>query len=282
MSRFQAERLLLGCAGESAVLLAEPASATAAVDALLSLAFKHPQPPASNALCAALQGLKLDSRLPTASTRSLTVTLDDGLVRGFVVTPARGTRGLRELQATAAARFATLFDESAEHWVLVADWHATAPFVACALPRVLHQALDQLARTHGWRLDSLSPAFARVWNRVCDSIPADGWLLVGFGQTLTLLATREEQVVGLRTLRLAHAPDFAELETLLEQEVLRSPLEGETGHRQSLLWAGAADWLPAGATLAGLASRTIRFPKLEAHASEPSTAAQLALAGGRQ
>jgi len=47
---------------------------------------------------------------------------------------------------------------------------------------------------------------------------------------------------------------------------------------QALLWAGGADWLPAAATIAGLASRVIRVP-VEAAAGDRSAAWQLALAG---
>jgi hypothetical protein len=187
----------------------------------------------------------------------LSVTLDDGLVRSFVVTPPRGAQGLRELRATAAARFAGLYGESAEHWLLVGDWHASFPFIVCALPRVLYQALDQWAQAHSWRLDSMTPALVRVCNRLCASIPSDGWLLVGFGQTLSLLNICNDQVASTRSVLLPGVPDFAALETLLAQERLRSPDQGASGKQQSLLWAGAADWLPLASRMAGLESRTI-------------------------
>ena len=280
MSRFQPEQLLLGCAVDAAVLLAEPASASAASELLASLAVGPTSLAATAALSVALPGLRIEKGAPTAAVCDLNVTLDDSLVRSFVVTPPGGVRGLRELRATAAARFAALYGEPAEQWLLVADWHALEPFVASALPRALYQALGQLAASNGWRLDSVSPALVRVYNRVCDSIPANGWLLVGFGQTLTLLATRDDRVVALRSLRLSDAPDLVELETLLTQELLRVPASADRNQRRSLLWAGAADWLPAATSLAGLESRTmvIRHP---AHAGA-SAAGQLALAGRRR
>ncbi|WP_291995072.1 hypothetical protein [Candidatus Accumulibacter sp. ACC003] len=278
MSRFQAESLLLGCAADGAVLLTDPVQPGAAVDILATLPVERSAGATAAGLAAALPGLQLDTRVAAGQKCALTVTLDDGLCRSFVVTPPRGARGLRELRASAAARFAALYGESAEQWLVVADWHALAPFVASALPRALWQALQQLAQTRGWRLASVSPAFVRVGNRLCASIPADGCLLVGFAQTLTLLATRADQVAGLRSLRLAAAPDLAELETLLEQELLRLPAATERG-RQSLLWAGAADWLPAAATLAGVASRVIPSRRVVTPAGGQSTAGQLASAG---
>jgi hypothetical protein len=62
------------------------------------------------------------------------VTVDDGLARSFIVTPPSGAQSLRELQATAAARFAVLYGESTEQWLLAGDWQATPPFIASALP----------------------------------------------------------------------------------------------------------------------------------------------------
>ncbi|HCZ14722.1 MAG TPA: hypothetical protein DHV85_09020 [Candidatus Accumulibacter sp.] len=281
MSRFPLERLLLGCSAAHAVLLVEPASAMPVLAGQVLVAEERLPASASAALAAALPGLtgrQPETPGPAARNRSLIVTVDDGLARSFVVTPPRGTRGLRELRATAAARFATLYGASADDWLLVGDWHARVPFIVSGLPRVLYQALQQLALSHGWRLDSVSPAFVRVWNGLGASIPANGWLLVGFGSTLTLLATGDDRIAGLRSLRLPAAPDLAALETLLEQEILRAPAQLERG-RQALLWAGAAEWLPVATSLAGMASRTIACRALASNAGEASTAGQLALAG---
>ena len=275
MSRFPVDKLFLGCADDGAVLL--PASATSAPGVLASVRVD----PAGSAigLCDALHDLSpLSSR---AGARALSVTIDDGFTRSFVVHPPGGARGLRELRASAAARFAALYGESAESWLLAADWQATRPFVASAVPRSLYAACEQVARQLGCRLDSVSPAMIRVWNRVYASTPSDGWLVVGFGRTLSLLHTAAGQVAGLRSLRLGGAPEPAELEALLEQERLRASADAATRARQSLLWAGAADWLPATATMVGLASRTIRLSEALPPGDLPG-ARQLALAGDRQ
>ena len=297
MSRFRARRLLLGCSATDLVLLAEPEASTDAPQVLAALAVAPASAPltvASAALCAALPGLQPTplaagaeqerARAPShAQFHTLSVTLDDGLARSFVVTPPRGAQGLRELRAIAAARFAALYGESAEHWLLVGDWHASAPFIVCALPRALYQAFEQWAQARSWRLDSLTPAFVRVGNSLRAAIPGDGWLLVGFGHTLSLLNTCNEQLAGVRSLPLSGAPEFAVLETLLAQERLRSP--EQSAKRQSLLWAGAADWLPTASRMAGLESRTMRTvrtiypPGGALSGAGSSTAAQLALAG---
>ncbi len=292
MSRFRARRVLLGCSASDLVLLAEPEATTDTPQLLAELAVAAPvaatASSATAALSAALAGLQpaplaaADQVPAGAQSPFLSVTLDDGLVRSFVVTPPRGAQGLRELRATAAARFAGLYGESAEHWLLVGDWHASSPFIVCALPRALYRALDQWAQAHSWRLDSMTPALVRVCNRLCASIPSDGWLLVGFGQTLSLLNICNDQIASTRSVPLPGAPDFAALETLLAQERLRSPDQGASGRQPSLLWAGAADWLPLASRMAGLESRTIRLPDGGAPAGVGSSAAtQLALAGRR-
>ncbi len=296
MSRFQARRLLLGCSATDLVLLAEPEAGADTPQLLAALAVAPASAPltaASAALCSALPALQpaplaaageqARARAPSpAQFHTMSVTLDDGLARSFVVTPPRGAQSLRELRATAAARFATLYGESAEHWLLVGDWHASAPFIVCALPRALHQALELWAQARSWRLDSLAPAFVRVANSLRASVPADGWLLVGFGHTLSLLNTCNDQVASVRSLLLSGTPDVAALETLLAQERLRSPDQG--ARRASLLWAGAAAWLPAATRIAGLESRTIRtmgLPGRTLPGAGSSAAAQLALAGRR-
>ena len=274
-------RLLLGCTADNAVLLTAPESTRDVAQVLASWPIAASPAGANAALCAMLQELQLASVAP-AGTRSLRVTLDDSLVRSFVVTPPLGAQGLRELRATVAARFAALYGDSAEHWLLVADWQAVSPFIACALPRQLGQALEQLAKRHSWRLDSLLPAFVRVSNHLAASVPADGWLLVGFAQTLTLLGIRAAQVSSTRTLSLAAAVDIAELETLLTQERLRQPDLRSGAQAQSLLWVGVGDWLPTASSVAGLESRTISLlalPGQELPGVGRSPAGQLALAG---
>jgi len=284
VSRFQAERLLLGCTASSAVVVAGDASAACQVVAQTTA---EPPPTASvAALCAALGELKPARPAAGARRTELHVTVDDGLVRSYVVTPPNGARDLQELRAAAAARFAVLYGESAEPWLLAADWQASAPFIASALPRQLCRQLDSLARTNRWQLGSVCPALVRSWNREPLAVPDDGWLIVGFGLTLTLAHTCNAQPVALRTERLPAAPGLAELATLLEQERLRTPLPAEAHVRQRLSWTGAADWLPQAATVAGLASRTdahdSRTSNFASLSDDCRVAVQLALAGGQR
>jgi hypothetical protein len=278
-------RLLLGCSASQVVLLAAPSRGRTqalpgdAVETLRSLPVEPAAGAGAAALLGVLRGLDAGPAAPRAGRPALRVTLDDGLARSFVVTPPRGVQGLRELRATAAARFAALYGESAESWRLAADWQAAAPFVACALPRELLAVLDDVASRQRWRLESVQPALVRVWNQLRRKLPADGWLLVGFGKTLTVVHFHQERLADLRTLQLAGTPTRDELETLLEQERLRTPRTAAAPPRHALLWAGAADGLPAATTVAGVASRLLRLPLAGAPAGEQASACPLALLG---
>jgi hypothetical protein len=103
---------------------------------------------------------------------------------------------------------------------------------------------------------------------------------VGFGNPDAGYHHQHGELAGLRTLRLPAAPDLAELETLLEQERLRNAVGWPCAPGQSLLWTGGADWLPAAATIAGIASRTLPLPCPKGSPGERPVAEQLALAGG--
>jgi len=97
--------LLLGCAVDSAVLLALPVAAKSAVETLAALDFDPAQPPSLATLCGALSALAPAQPIANEARLPLVVTLDDSLARSFVVMPPRGARGLRELRASAAARW---------------------------------------------------------------------------------------------------------------------------------------------------------------------------------
>lgn len=239
-------------------MLAVSTGNRAALECLSTLTLPAATPGATDALCRALRELKPDSASAVTQRLPLLVTLDDGLVRSFLVTPAQGTRSLRELKECAALRYAALYGEPAEDWAIAADWQASSPFIACALPGELRQTIVAVAAANDWRLHSVAPALVRVWNQVAAAIPGNGWLGVGFAHTLTLVHTCSDQIAGVRTV---HFPETMEaLATLIEQERLRTPARGAARERQTLSWVGAAEWLPAAGTFAGLPSFSHPLP----------------------
>lgn len=278
MSLFRPEIRLLGCSPSSLALLAAPAAVRQPPATLVSLRFE-PGPAAGATLIDRVQQLRLDAkRRSVLPSLRLYVTLDDVLTRIFVVTPPGGTRNLRELEAAAAARFAALYGESPEAWRLTADWHASLPFVACALPNDTYRALEAFARAHHWQLASVSPLLARAWNHLRASLASPGWLLAGHGSTLTIAYCERQRVLRVRTLSLVGRPALAELELVIEQERLRALSSTPEAQTPSLSWTGTADWLPAASQIAGLASHTLAWPTAPA-SGEDDPVARLALAG---
>lgn len=130
MSPFTPRRALLALAPRRAALLPSRAGEPDAVE----LAVDAARP---DELAAALAPL----RSPLRAQR-VDVVLDDALVKLFVVRPARGLAGMRELRAVVAARFEDLFGFDAAGWRIEADWRARHPFLACAAPLSLLGAID--------------------------------------------------------------------------------------------------------------------------------------------
>ena len=88
----------------------------------------------------------VDSRaLSALPAGPLRITLDDALVRHWVVSAPEGTASLRELRSYAALRFETLFGESASDWDIEGGWRASGPMVCQAVPRDLEQRLQEIS-----------------------------------------------------------------------------------------------------------------------------------------
>jgi hypothetical protein len=172
-----------------------------------------------------VRGPARTARQAPSQVTACAVTVDDGLVRSFVVTPPSGTQGLRELRAIAAARFAALYGESPSPGCLPPTGRRAAPFIACALPRELQR------RSKRWPSAGLATPFGEPGTGprlepAAPAIPDDGWLLVGFGQTLTLVYHHPQRQPSPCAPVLRRSPSLAELDTLLEQERLRTPVDG--------------------------------------------------------
>ncbi len=109
---------------------------------------------------------------------TLDVAVDDRMVRSCVVTPPQGVAHLSELKAVAALRMEALFDVTSEGWCLSAAWNAQQPFLCCALPRVLLDALSQAAATADAQVRSIAPLYVRVCNDAHGVKPLLGWMVV--------------------------------------------------------------------------------------------------------
>lgn len=122
------------------------------------------------------------SRLPAS------IVLSDAWVRRWMVTPPQNATRLADCQAAARIRFQVLFGEPMTDWHLTADWDARQPFLACATPRLLLTALQQVARDRRLVLLEVAPQFVVAWNRWRADLQAGAWFGVLHQKVLTFAA----------------------------------------------------------------------------------------------
>lgn len=103
------------------------------------------------------------------------IVLSDIWVRRWMVVPPHNATSLADCQAAASARFQSLFGDAISDWHLSADWDARQPFLACAIPRSLLTALQQVARDHRLVLVEVAPQFVVAWNRWRADLQAGAW-----------------------------------------------------------------------------------------------------------
>jgi hypothetical protein len=132
----------------------------------------------------------------------------DELVRYFIVTPPANGARMQDLRAAAAVRFQMLYGDALSDWELVADWHAAAPFLACAVPRRVPAALQIAVKAQQGCVASVTPAFVAAWNRSRRRVSADAWLATFADGALTiglLGAAPRAHLAAVRTIALPQA-----------------------------------------------------------------------------
>ncbi|HEU4622754.1 MAG TPA: hypothetical protein VFS42_11075 [Burkholderiaceae bacterium] len=101
------------------------------------------------------------------------LAVDDRNARLWMVDPPRGTASLTELEAIVRASFTRTFGEAPDQWHVGANWHASQPFMCCAVPVSLVQPVVDALANAGIDVVNIDPAFAYDWNAL-PSI-SDGW-----------------------------------------------------------------------------------------------------------
>jgi hypothetical protein len=182
--------------------------------------------PEPGTTAADLLAAQIAAALDEAGGKRLPVyaTLGDALVRYFIVTPPGNSARMQDLRAAASVRFQVLYGESAASWQIVADWQATTPFLACAVPQRLCVALQLAVATQRGTLVSMMPDFVAAWNRSRRHLGAHAWLatLSDGALTLGLVADADApQLVAVRTLVL---PEVTPSLTWLREQVARAAL----------------------------------------------------------
>lgn len=171
-----------------------------------------------DALAAALAALL--GRHPTRGW-PLTLVLADELVRLWQVTPPAGSTRLADLQGAAALRFQALFGAGAAGWQIQADWSATQPFLAAALPQALLDALVGAARARPCHLIEIVPQFVAALNQYRKQRRPGAWFGLVHGGVLSVAAFDGKLLSAVRTAPIPSGADRDWLEGHVAREALR-------------------------------------------------------------
>ena len=154
----------------------------------------------------------------------LRVVVADQWCRAWLVTPPTNALGLEDCRSAAVARFEALYSEPIDGWTLSADWHASDPFIAMAIPKQLMQELQESCERGQIQLQEMLPHSIAVWNGQCQHLQAGDWLAVMHHHTLTLLNAQSEQRTAMRSLALGRESfeSASGLTALLSREAMRS------------------------------------------------------------
>jgi len=151
----------------------------------------------------------------------LRVVLADELVRMWQVAPPPGAARPADLEAAAAMRYQALFGALPAGWTVAADWRATRPFLAAALPVALRDVLEQAAREARCHLVEVVPQFVAAMNGWRKLHRRGAWFGLMHGQVLTLAAYDGGTLAALRTAVVPPGADRDWLESHVAREALR-------------------------------------------------------------
>jgi len=146
--------------------------------------------------------------------------LSDELARLWLVTPPVQAVRLADLEGAAALRFHTLYGEMPAAWHISADWNASTPFMAAAIPRLLKLAIENTAAQHGLTLTAIVPHFVAAWNRHAGALKNGAWFGVAQAGVLALAACEEGRLRALRHIAIQHGADHYWLTQAAQREAL--------------------------------------------------------------
>lgn len=129
-----------------------------------------------------------------------TIVLADEWTRLFMVTPPTNTERMRDCHAAVALRFQLLYGETPRGWSVQADWDAGHPFLACALPQTLCEAILHSCAEHAVSVVSMVPQFIGAWNRWHRHLGAATWFGIVHAGSLMLAAIEGGRLAEIRRL----------------------------------------------------------------------------------
>jgi len=151
----------------------------------------------------------------------LSVVLADELVRMWQVAPPPNAARPADLEAAASMRYQALFGAPSGGWKIAADWQATRPFLAAALPLALIGVLEEAAREARCHLVEIVPQFVAAMNAWRRQHRPGAWFGLVHGQILTLAAYDGRALAALRTAVVPPGADREWLESHVAREALR-------------------------------------------------------------
>ena len=151
----------------------------------------------------------------------VTIVLADDLTRLWQVAPPPGATRMADLEGAAALRFAHLFGPAVTGWKITADWDATQPFLAAAVPQALLAALTAAAGAGRFQLVEVVPQFVAALNRHRRERRPGAWFGLVHGGVLSVAAYDGAQLAAVRTVVIPAGADRDWLESHVAREALR-------------------------------------------------------------
>jgi hypothetical protein len=178
------------------------------------------------------------------------IVLADELTRVWRVAPPPGATRMDDIEAAAGLRFQALYGEPPSAWQIAADWNATEPFFAAAMPRALLSVLMLVAQEHKLAVVGVEPHFVSAWNRWRRGMKRGAWFGLLHDNLLTLAAIGyggadvNDHSHGLRAIRALPVPPGAD-PAWLTQTLKREALLLDMAPPELLQLCGSAAASPA-------------------------------------
>jgi hypothetical protein len=188
---------------------------------------------------------------------SLECKIGDAIARYFVVVPPNNAHRSADLRLVAELRFETLFGDRAADWLVNAQWSATRPFLAGAVPRSLLASLSSAARSCRFGSPLLQGEFVHAWNRHCRSfVDPQGWVLHAGSEASLLVACAGGRVQAITRVDLVDPRSAQTLESAIQRWAIRWNVEAP----KTLYLLGQSLWVLGGQQSGGTALKLVDDP----------------------
>ncbi|WP_175884279.1 hypothetical protein [Burkholderia sp. BCC0044] len=127
------------------------------------------------------------------------IVVSDAYTRFWIVVPPKNVSTRRDLRLCMLLRFEELFGDSPDNWSLQADWHATRPFIASAIPLSLVNAIRTGMSSRCLSVERCVPHFVAEWNKYYRSFhQGETWFAVLSDSTFTAALIQNRQIGFIR------------------------------------------------------------------------------------